>query len=360
MTLQQDFFMSQSQKLPAAMLISSTLLTSQGHTNETETVKWTLDSKASIVDTSTTIKGVHHIGLSVKELEPMLNFYQASTGFKLIERKTVSDNPAANTIYGQADIKFEYAVLESSTMRLELYQFATEENSIQNNMPVQGPGITHTCYQSAVANPLYDKFTTAGASIISRGDEPVDAGGYGVRYAYARDLEGNIFELEEIDQDLIVKSGYDSNWQVQGENARMTQVAFATHDLNRLIEFYAQILDINPYRAGSYSDNRKLDEIANIDNLSLNATWFKMDGEGKVLEFWEYNNPKTTEKRQKTTPTQPGYSFSFEVGDIQKEYTRMRSLGVSFIAPPQQLGDYLISFAHDPDGNVFSLRQKVL
>lgn len=352
--------MSQPQKLPAAMLLSTALLSTQGHTSDTETYTWTLDSKASIVDTGTTIKGVHHVGLAVTELEPMLDFYQASTDFTLIERKTVADNPAANTIFGQADLEFEYAVLESSSMRLELYQFATELNSTRKNMPVQGPGITHTCYQSAVANPLYDKFTTAGATIISRGNEPVDVGGYGVRYAYARDPEGNIFELEEIDQELIRKSGYDSNWQIQDDHTRMTQVAFATHDLNRLISFYAQILDINPYRAGSYSDNQKLDEIADIDNLSLSATWFKMDGEGKVLEFWEYKNPKTVEKYQKTSPTQPGYSFSFEVGDIQQEYQRMSALGVSFIAPPQQLGDYLISFAHDPDGNVFSLRQKTL
>ena len=70
--------MSQSQKLPKAMLISSALLSTQGHTSEAETLQWTLDSKASIVDTSTTIKGVHHVGISVKELEPMLNFYQTS------------------------------------------------------------------------------------------------------------------------------------------------------------------------------------------------------------------------------------------------------------------------------------------
>jgi len=350
--------MPQTPKLPAAMLLSAALLAPLGHASKTETFEWALDPAASIADTSTTIKGVHHVGLSVKDLQPMLDFYQTSTGFKLIERKTVADSPAADSIFGQDDVEFEYAVLESSTMRLELYQFANEKDSAPANLPVQGPGITHTCYQSAVTNSLYDKFTAAGAAMISRGDKPVDAGGYGVHYAYARDPEGNIFELEEIDQTLINKSGYDSNWQVQGGQAWMTQVAFATHDLNRLISFYAQMLDINPYRAGDYSDNRKLDDIANIDNLSLSATWFKMDGEGKVLEFWEYNNPKTEEKHKKTTPTQPGYSFSFEVGDIQQEYTRLRALGVSFIAPPQQLGEYLMSFAHDPDGNLFSLRQK--
>ena len=62
-------------------------------------------------------------------------------------------------------------------------------------MPPKGPGMTHTCYQSPEWYSSYEKFKANGADILSRGDQPIDLGGYGVTYAYAYDAEGHMMEI---------------------------------------------------------------------------------------------------------------------------------------------------------------------
>ena len=84
-----------------------------------------------------------------------------------------------------------------------------------------------------------------------------------------------------------------------------------------------------------------------------------MNERTKTLELWQYRDPLTPERVGKKDITGFGYSFSIEVGDIQKEYQRMSAVGVEFVSEPVLLGDHWQVYAHDVDGNVFSLRQWV-
>ena len=156
-------------------------------------------------------------------------------------------------------------------MLLELTEYSNNADKTIADMPVQGPGMTHTCYQSSIAKPGYDKFVDAGTRLLTRGDKPVDIGGYGVTYAYGYDPEGNMFELEQLDSKILAHSGYDSSWSDLGHEMWMSQVALVSHDLKKLMDFYQQVLAIKPYRKGSYANNAKLDQIANITDLSLSA-----------------------------------------------------------------------------------------
>jgi len=83
-----------------------------------------------------------------------------------------------------------------------------------------------------------------------------------------------------------------------------------------------------------------------------------LDGQGKKLELMEYQAPnETPESVGKRKPTDLGYSYSYEVLDIEKEYKRLLEAGVEFISEPQTLGEFKRVYAYDLDGNVFSLRQ---
>ena len=79
-----------------------------------------IDPNATITDSPTTLLGVNHIGLSVKDLDSTLAFYQGVTGFKLIRRDTVRNNAAADTLFGRAGIEYEIAVLEAPNMSFEM------------------------------------------------------------------------------------------------------------------------------------------------------------------------------------------------------------------------------------------------
>jgi len=178
-----------------------------------------------------------------------------------------------------------------------------------------------------------------------------------VYYAYAYDPEGNMFEMELLDAGPVAEVQQKVDWLEQGHTSWMTQVALVTHDINRLTNWYEKILAFAPYRTGVYENHPRMIEVADEDNLSLMASWFRMNARSKTLELWEYTNPITPAYSGKRGVTDFGYSYSIEVGDIQAEYARMQDLGVEFVSEPVNMGDYWQTYAHDIDGNVFALRQ---
>ena len=318
-----------------------------------------IDPGAAISDSSTSLLGINHIGLSVRDLDAILDFYQSTTDFKLVSRETVRNSSQADKLFGRENIEYEVAVLEAPNMLFEFTQFTHNRDIPISKMPVQGPGMTHTCFQSPAHLSGYDKFVNAGAEVLSRGDEPVDLLGQGVTYAYAYDPEGNMIELEQLDFDRLGGDRRSPEWIAQGYDLWMTQVALVTHDIERLTEFYAKILGFNPYRTADIQDRPTFDAATDIDNLSLRVMFFRMAERSKSMEFWEYVSPATPEPIGKLDTTALGYSYSLEVGDIQAEYSRMTDLGVEFISEPVQLGHFWQVYANDIDGNVFALRQAI-
>lgn len=316
-----------------------------------------IDENATVKDSPTTLLGVNHIGLSVKDLDSALSFYQGVSGFPLIRRETVKESSDADTLFGLKGIEYEIAVLEAPNMLFELIEFSHNQNKITTKMSSWGPGMTHTCFQTPMTLSGYDRFKAAGAEILSYGDTAVDLGGYGVTYAYAYDHEGNMFELEQLDGGSLADSAYSDSWKDAGHTMWMTQVALVTHDIDRLTAYYEKIMAFAPYRKGDYVEHPRMKEIMDLDSLSLRASWFRMNDRSKTLEFWEFREPHTQEYIGKRDVTEFGYSYSIEVGDIHAEYKRMAELGVEFISEPVLIGDIWQVYANDIDGNVFSLRQ---
>lgn len=316
-----------------------------------------IDKTASIKDTKTSIMGINHIALSVKNLDQALAFYQKATGFEVIKREKVFANSYSDALYGGESLQYEVATLKAPNMLFELTEFAINKQVRLTDMQVQGPGITHTCFQSPQPESGYTKFIDAGARLITPGNQPVDLGGYGVTYAYAYDPEGNMFEMEQLDGEILARSGYDASWQEWDQLMWMTQVAFATPDIEKLMSFYQDVLGIKPYRKADIVKHPKLDRIVNFTDSELLGGWFKMGGKSKMMEFWQFKSPTTERFKGTRKATDLGYSYSLEVGDIQQEYQRLLSLGVDFISAPQRVGGFWQVYARDIDGNIFSLRQ---
>ena len=317
-----------------------------------------LKPSPTIKDSPTSIIGFNHIGLVVKDLDKMLDFYQQATNFELVKREKISGKEAAYKLFGQDSISYEIAILKSPNFWLELTQFDNQTDTIIEKMPPYGPGMTHTCYQTATVNSGYDKFVKAGVEMLSRGDEPIDLGGYGVTYAYAHDPEGNIMELEQMSNFVIwLKIGKDFSEQ---HKMWMTQVAIMTPDVERLSKFYEEVLEMKPYRFRDYPVSDVIAQVIDLDSVHVKGSWFMRDGKEKKMGLFQYKGqhptPNTIYKR---SPTQLGYTFSFEVLDMQKEYQRLKAKGVEFLSEPQQLGNFWRVYARDVDGNIFSLREAI-
>tara|TARA_B110000503_G_scaffold106623_1_gene159255 strand:- start:1127 stop:1678 length:552 start_codon:yes stop_codon:yes gene_type:complete len=168
-----------------------------------------------------------------------------------------------------------------------------------------------------------------------------------------------MFEMEQLDGKILARAGYDNAWQDWNSSMWMTQVAFATPDIEKLMNFYQDVLGIKPYRKAEIVKNPKIDRITGLTDSDVLAGWFKMNKQSKMMEFWQFKTPKTLVFTGKRKASDLGYSYSLEVADIQKEYQRLMSLGVDLISAPQQVGGFWQMYARDVDGNIFSLRQVI-
>tara|TARA_Y100000385_G_scaffold282894_1_gene338103 strand:+ start:1273 stop:2073 length:801 start_codon:yes stop_codon:yes gene_type:complete len=254
-----------------------------------------LAPRPSMKDSPTSFIGFNHIGVSVLDLDKMLEFYQSATDYKIVKRYQVEGNSAANALFGMDSICYEIAVLKSPNMLLELTEFDNQIDSIASKMSFFGPGMTHTCYQGPVDDPVYNKFKNADADILSRGDGPVEVSGARVSYAYGYDPEGNMMELEHM-PDMLIRLAIGKKWSEENP-IWMTQVALISHDLKRLTLFYEKVLEIAPYRVNSYGLNPIMDAIVDTDSVASYGAWFGMDTQGKKLEMMQFTHPITSERQ---------------------------------------------------------------
>lgn len=309
----------------------------------------------AVLPDSSSIFAINHIGLTVRDLDQMVEFYQGVCGFKVLGQQVISSDVASSKLLGIKDVSFKKVVLQAPNMLFELTEFRPQRDSMIEKMPPEGPGMTHTCFQSPSWDPGYDKFIKNGITPLSKGDHAIDLGGYGITYAYAHDPEGNMIEMEQLDQPVLEKNGRDSVLLAL-HPLWMTQVALLSPNVDRLASFYEELLGKPATRRGAYKDNLKLDSIANRDQLELKAIWINMDGPAKMMELMQYIHPKTGPARTQQ-PTDLGYHFSYETSDIQGEYLRMEEMGVELLSEPQDMGKYWAFYARDIDGNLFALRQ---
>lgn len=315
------------------------------------------DPQVSLLQSPTGIIGVNHIGLSVKDLDRAIAFYQTATDFQVVKRETVAENETADILFGRENVEYELAILRAPNWLLELSAFRHNQSVETTDMPVIGPGMSHTCYQSPESDPGYKKFAAAGARIINRGQQPVFSDLYGVSYVYAYDPEGNLLEMEQLNGEVLGQAGYPGAWEKSGRNMWMSQVSLFTHDRDGLMAFYEKVLAIKPNRAVEVPSSEFGDNLFDIDGAHVKIGWFRLNHKSKVVEILQFINPATPQLNQDRLPGDLGYSFSLEVSDIHKEYSRLKGLGVMFFSDPQILGDYWQVFARDIDSNLFSLRQ---
>lgn len=317
------------------------------------------DAEVTLRESPTAILGVNHIGLSVKDLDRAIAFYQGATGFRLIKRETFTQNKSADILFARENVEFETAVLSAPNWLLELTAFKHNRSAETTDMPVIGPGMSHTCYQSPEADPGYRKFAAQGARIVNRDEQPVFSDLYGVSYVYAHDPEGNLMEMEQLEGEVLTHAGYPGAWEESQQNMWMSQVSLFTHDRDRLMAFYEKVLAIKPNRVVEVSESEFGDNLFDLEGAHVKIGWFRLNHKSKVVEILQFVNPPTPQFEGDRMPGDLGYSFSLEVSDIRKEYARLKNLGVAFFSQPQVLGEYWQVFARDIDGNLFSLRQVV-
>lgn len=303
----------------------------------------------------TSIRGVHNVSITVSDIDDTLEFYQAAVPYELVDRTRVSASAIPAEILSKRDGEIEIALIRTPTIFLRLIDIDPDTKAAPARRRATGPGYTHICFQSPADAPKYDRFKELGLDMLSRGNGPVDLGGYGVTYAYGYDPDGIMIEMEQVDRPLIEAAGYMGEQRLKHE-AWITHVANVTAEKAEMVAFYRMILGHGPKREIPATRRKTFDDIVDIDDIEISASWFDI---GNIqLELWHYSKPASVLNREPRMIDEIGYnSFTFEVRDLAGTVARLESEGMTFATEKFDLGGWQIVYARDPEGNLVAFQQ---
>lgn len=282
------------------------------------------------------INGIHHAGLSVRDLEGAIAFYRDAAGLSEVLRFTLEDDDEFSAIAGVAHHAGEVALLEGPNAFLVVARF--DDPGTPTPRPVSEAGAMHICSQAQEIESLEARYRAAGAHFR---EDPVSLGD-GAFHAYVQDPETNIIELEG----TCHAQATPRPW--------LAHVALTTHDIDRLSTFYSGLLGREVSRTGEYGSNPLFDKITGLENTQVKAAW--INSKNQVLEILQYLNPATVPRTARRPIHELGWAYyCFEVVDLQGEYERIKALGARFVTTPLTFHGVKLCFAHDPDDNVFAL-----
>ncbi|ANY21135.1 Glyoxalase-like domain protein [Tsuneonella dongtanensis] len=303
------------------------------------------------------IKGVHHVGITVSDIDDTVAFYSKAVPYEVVERRMVPASSLPASVLGKRSGAVEIALVRTPTVFLQLIDIDPASKAPPERRAVTGPGYTHICFQSPSTAPKYDVFKAIGLDMLSRGPGPVDLGGYGVTYAYGFDPDGIMIEMEQLAPAVIAADGERGARRTQFP-AWSTHIAQVPGDKAKMVEFYTKVLGYGPRRELPESKRKTYDMVVDIDDIAISASWF--DAGNYELEFWHYHKPKTPLAFTKRMFDAIGYnSVVFEVTDLAGTVARLEKEGVVFVGPAFDLGGLRTRYARDPEGNVLGFTQNL-
>ncbi len=279
------------------------------------------------------IRGIHHTGLSVKDLDAAVSYYCTGGAFRDIARYA-----CPKTACMEAGMQGEAALLRGPTGYLELMHFPDNIGAQIRPFDVHEQGIRHVCLQDRDVTPFFDRHVEAGASWHAR-----PAGlGTGALYAYIRDPEGNILELEGLP--------WSSS---EGVRPWYAHTALVTPDIDRLSAFYETLTGISCHRRGAFGPNSMLDTVAGLKGVELKGAWIKLPV--GVIEMWEYTAPTTLPAERKSLSDLGWNHLSFEVDDLQAAAQHVNQITTAPVSSIIETEMAQSLYTRDPDGNRIEL-----
>ncbi len=286
------------------------------------------------------ITGLHHVALSVRDLDGEIAFYTNEQAFTLARRFELADTADNRAMLQVDNAAARVAFLRGTLGCLELFAFECAAAQVAPEREVYSAGLRHLCLQTAISDDLYDGLLAAGATAHAR-----PAGlGTGNSYVYIRDPEGNLIELE------------GTPWApAEASRPWFAHMALVTPDIDALTRFYAMLTGVDIHRRGKFGPDDKFDVVAGIAGVRFEGAWSRLAN--VELEFWQYEHPATMPVQRRNAAA-PGWShLCFESNSIAADYARLNAQGVELHGPPHEFGNALVFFGRDPDGNIFEVFQ---
>ena len=138
------------------------------------------------------IVGIHHVAISVPDLEKGLAFYRDALGFTVVQESSFDDAPLVNRAIGLEKAAARMRMLKAPNAYIELWEYRNPAPEDRRSRPCDW-GYPHFALQVQGIAEEYARLKTSGMTFAN---EPVD---FGTSSAiYGKDPFGNIIELYEI------------------------------------------------------------------------------------------------------------------------------------------------------------------
>ena len=139
----------------------------------------------------------NHVGISVSNLEQSMAFYGDLLGMEPMSPPLMLTGEEVEDVTALKHFKARVCMMAKGNLALELFEFEVPVPKSQDpNYPVNNHGITHFGITVEDIDATYGKLVDEGVRFHS----PVRQFPGGIRAAYGRDPDGNVFELLQMPQ----------------------------------------------------------------------------------------------------------------------------------------------------------------
>ena len=140
------------------------------------------------------INGIHHVGMSVPDLDEARDFYVGLLGFEEINRVDWGGSDEVDAIMRLCGTSGRLMVLRAGNAFIEMFEFATPApDRPEGERAVNQYGFTHLCLDVDDTDAVHARLLAAGVDFHCT---PIATAG--VKAVYGRDPFGNVIELQEI------------------------------------------------------------------------------------------------------------------------------------------------------------------
>lgn len=138
---------------------------------------------------------MHHVGLSVADIDKAVAFYCEHFAMENLSPVFPFGGPDFSSVMGLTDASGRMCMIANDTVRLELFEFANPApKSKARDYPVADHGYSHFGMEVEGIEQEFDRLSAAGVVFHC----PVTTYPSGMKAAYGRDPDGNVFEMIEM------------------------------------------------------------------------------------------------------------------------------------------------------------------
>ena len=148
---------------------------------------------------TTSLKGINHVGVTVRDLDRTLAFYREFFGIEPLFRG-LGENADISRSVGLDDVRVRFAFIDLGNTRMELLQYERPLGRQTQDMRNCDVGAIHVCFDVDDLTAKYEQLKAGGIQFITspiRLDENQGTLA-GLEYVYFRDPDGLMLQLYEM------------------------------------------------------------------------------------------------------------------------------------------------------------------